>query len=534
MFKNLSAMVVTLVVTLNGAYTHAQDVGKLVGESDQFFAAVGAGKVAPDQLLAEWTTEQDRLNQVAAAIDKQAPSLLHVKIHRRLGVTGIMLSKGKGSEPADGHFKSAEEILSTLNDAGGVPEYQEKLATLWKERADNLVLLGREDRALYYLDKALKAARASSYKDKLGEATIRERLAGVHFRKERWKEALDVINPSVAIMDGLKGQPGFDVEALRMPIWYQAISTSRLGNDAEPLFDKFLRAFDGKFTPHDEADVYREAAVNVGERAPKQAGPERTAALRKANSYILKAKQIIEKSMADEDAPEKVAILTDLGMSYARGGMGKEAEESFKAALETVASPRLSVAMIRPGSSQSFSVTRPPQRARPQRRCRSPTEGSPSHRETPLMNEQEHHGWCITSRRGQAKILPDHFQQEGFAFHFAQRTIGVWFTVVTAGKSTHPLKGTPMTELQVILSAALALVALAIGFALGRSTSGRRIVVLRLNKSAPPTTQPVCEASQMVDDGIERSDSQSRAAGRVRVLPKDEGTNDDFPEALAA
>lgn len=340
MFKTrLMAIVVAITMTgsINGSIVRAQDanlspddLANLVRDSDGFFAAIGAGSVPSDKLLDAWQAERRRLDSIAAAIEKAPPVVLHAKIYRRLGVANVFLSAGKGSQAADGWFKRAEEVL---DGAGPVQELDEKLATIWKERADNLVLLGAEDRARFYLEKALRAARASSYKDKLGEATIRERLAGVCFRKELWKETLDIIGPAVAIMTPMKGQPGFNKEALRMPLWYQAIATARLKQDAEPLFDRYLREFQNDLSIHDHADVYREAAVNVGERTPREAGPERTAGLRKAHSYITRAEQIISESKDDRDAPEKVAILADLAMSYARGGMGDESLKSFEAAI---------------------------------------------------------------------------------------------------------------------------------------------------------------------------------------------------------
>lgn len=327
---------VTILVTMGLAALLGQkfekpDVAQLVAESDKHFEAAGKSVLLDAKA---WEAERQRLDTVAGAIEKAPVSLLHVKVYRRLGASNFMLCKGKGSEAADSWYKRAEEVLDALKEAGPVEQYEEKEATIWKERADNLVLLGKEDRARYYLEKALRAARASSYKDKLGEATIRDRLAGISFRKEQWKETLEIVGPAVAIIMPLKDQPGFNKEALRMPLWYQAISTARLKNDAEPLFDRYLKEFEKDISIHDHADVYREAAVNVGERSPKEAGPERTAALRKAHGLILKAKQIIEKSKEDRDAPEKIAILTDLAMSYARGGMGEEAVGEFKDALD--------------------------------------------------------------------------------------------------------------------------------------------------------------------------------------------------------
>lgn len=323
------AMVAAVLISLVLSTTSwAQDVGRLVAESDQFFAALGEGKNTPD--LEKTIVEQQRLRRIAATIEKQPPSLLQVKIQRRLGVIGSSLS-GPDAEAADGHFKQAEEILEMLNGGGSVSAYQEKLATIWKERAENLIRLEQDDRALFFLDKALRAARASSYKDKLGEASIRELLAGVYFRAERFKDTLNVVNPAITIIDRLKDKPGFDVRAMRMPLWYQAVSTSRLGGDAEPFFDQYLRLF-SSLTPHDEAEVYREAYRNVSERAVAL-GDGKIDALRKAHSYILKAWQIIQKSPSEEDIPEKVIVLTELGVSNARGGLTKEAESSFKAAL---------------------------------------------------------------------------------------------------------------------------------------------------------------------------------------------------------
>jgi hypothetical protein len=106
-----------------------------------------------------------------------------------------------------------------------------------------------------------------------------------------------------------------------------------LGKDAEPEFNRFLVYVGRDITPHDEADVYREAAVNVAQRAPTEAGPARKAALLKVNGFLLKAKQIIDASTKDEDTREKLVIYSDLGVSYALGGLGAEAEDTFKAAL---------------------------------------------------------------------------------------------------------------------------------------------------------------------------------------------------------
>lgn len=333
--KPVALMVTGLLLLAFAGATRGQDkvdVKDLVQESDKFFAKVGEGKVSEAK---EWEAELARLQKVETAIAKDAKSQLQVKIYRRLGVANTFLSKGKGSKDADQAFNKALAILQALNTDTPVASYEEFLTTLLKERADNAILQGETLRATTYLERALKSARQSSYKDGLGEATVRERLAGVYFRGEKWQDALDTIEPAIVILDAVaKKMPKFDREALRAPLWYVAICKSRLKQDAEKNFDRYLKDYEGKLTPHDLADAYREQAVNLGERAPRDAGAERTAALKKAHGVIEKAKAAIEKSKDDNDAVQKYVILSDFAMSHWRLGDRKEAETQFKASLE--------------------------------------------------------------------------------------------------------------------------------------------------------------------------------------------------------
>jgi len=309
------------------------DVKKLLEQSDKHFAEAGKGTALDARA---WRDERERLEQVEAALRKEPDSVVKVKVYRRLGVALIFLSKGKGDEAADGWYTKAMTTLQALADKEPkLPQVNEHTATILKEKADNLVLLGKNDRALSELEKALKAARNSSYKDQLGEATIRERLAGIYFRGEKWKDALDTIKPGVAILDNVaNNKPDFNREAFRAPLWYLAVTKSRLKEDAQPDFDRFLKEFKDKLTAHDLADALREKAVNIGECAPKEEGAERTAALKKALAVIKEAKAAIDESKDKRDALEKYVILSDLGMAHWRLAQRAEAEANFKVALE--------------------------------------------------------------------------------------------------------------------------------------------------------------------------------------------------------
>lgn len=335
--KPVTLLVAGLLLLALASATQGQekdkvDVKDLVQKSDAFFAKVGEGKLSE---VKDWEEELGRLQQVEKAIGKDAKSLLQVKVYRRLGVTHTFLSKGKGSKEADSSFNQALAILQALHKDSPVKGNHEMMATLLKERADNAILQGEPLRATTYLKRALASATDSTLKGELGEATIRERLAGVYFRGENWKDSLDTIVPAIEILDATaKKLPKFDKEALRSPLWYVAVSKSRLKQDAEKDFDRYLTEFKDKLSPHDLADAYREKAVNIGELSPKDEGKERTAALKRAHAVILEAKTAIDKSKDDKDALQKYVILSDLAMSHWRQGERKEAEANFKSALE--------------------------------------------------------------------------------------------------------------------------------------------------------------------------------------------------------
>jgi len=326
--KSVFATII-MIAFASSAQSQAPDVNTLIAESDQFFAKVGTGTVPSDK---SWLAERMRLNSIASAIEKSPPSLTQIKVYTRLGTANFFLSEGKGSEPADGWFKRAEDALNSLKDSSGVAEYDERLATIWKERADNFVLLGKENDARSFLEKALKAARASSYKDKLPEATIRERLAGSFFRKEQWKETLEIIGPAIEILTRAKDKPGFNKEMLRVPLWYEAVSLARLKQNALGLFNNFLKEFPD-ISPHDRANVFREAAVNIQEALPPDpTDPDYWSS--QTLALLLKAKNILDQSKDDQDAKLRVTVYVDLAMFYEREGKNDQAEASFKVALE--------------------------------------------------------------------------------------------------------------------------------------------------------------------------------------------------------
>ncbi len=302
----------------------------------------------PSVLIEEWEQEGVRDTRILATIPEEPASVSRVKFLRRRGVAWIMTSKGKGSKDADSVYSEAEKVLAEVRTAKGVTDdqYGTMMATILKERGDNATLQGETEFALSLLLRALKFAQSCSLAGQLGEATIEERITGIFFRAEEWQKALNHAPSAVAIMLPLSVQPDFDQGALRAAIWAAAISKSRLAQNAEAEFSLFLTVVGKDITPHDEADVYREVALNIGEVSERvwkesSAIPENLVAANltlkaariKAHSYITRAREIIDQSKLVQDNEEKFAIYIDLAMSYWRGDLIPEADKTFKEAI---------------------------------------------------------------------------------------------------------------------------------------------------------------------------------------------------------
>ncbi len=222
----------------------AQD---LVAKSTVWRELSGKLKDKPDELRAGWKEELERLGEADRLMEGQPVSTGRVVILYRLGWAEIAISP-KGSAKAEEYLvKARRMLLEVMGKGGPVEQANELMSAILSTRGDNLTLLGDDKGALACHEESLVCAQACTYKGQLAEGTIRNRLAGIHFRAERWEQAIEHGQLSIDIVRPLAdNDPAFkDKDSLLSSLWFVANSKKKVGAPSAEDFALY-RKYGGK------------------------------------------------------------------------------------------------------------------------------------------------------------------------------------------------------------------------------------------------------------------------------------------------